>query len=104
MLRGLHVECVAVREICSIVHDLASAPRLDTGRGLAMQSSGRIDSADVEHSGPPAASDVTNGCVSSRTGKHVAATTPLWCHPSTQSEATTDKPGRIQQEAFAPSS
>ena len=33
MLRGLNVECLAVREICSIVHDMAGAER-DRDRGV----------------------------------------------------------------------
>jgi hypothetical protein len=39
--RGLNVECLAVREICSIVHDVARALGLDTGSRLAMRSSKR---------------------------------------------------------------
>jgi hypothetical protein len=41
MLRGLNVECLAVREICSIVHDVARALGLETGSRLAMRSSKR---------------------------------------------------------------
>jgi len=38
MLRGLTVKCLAVREICSIVHDVARAPRPCKGRHLARRS------------------------------------------------------------------
>ena len=64
MLRGLTVECLAFREICSIVHDVAAH------LGLAKVITSRGDR----------------------------------CHPPTQSEATTDKTGRILQEALDPSS
>jgi len=64
MLRGLTVKCLAVREICSIVHDVARA------LGLVKVVTSRGDR----------------------------------CHPPMQSEATTDKTGRILQEALDPSS
>ena len=63
---GLNVECLAVREICSIVHDVAHVhrPRYE----------------------------------------HIAVQDASSVHPPTQSEATTDKTGRILQEALDPSS